>query len=61
MFYKININIGYYHWNTYNELDTNRNVMHIIDTQLYYMTKVDQARLLRNKEKNSKNFKIYYG
>lgn len=58
MFYKININTGYYHWNIYNELDANRNVMHIIDTQLCYLTKVDQARLLRNKEKTVKILKF---
>lgn len=58
MFYKINIKISYYHWDTYNELDAIKNVMHIIDTQLYYMTKVDQARLLKSKEKPVKNLKF---
>lgn len=58
MFCKININTGYYHWNIYNELDANRNVMHIIDTQFCYLTKVDQARLLRNKEKTVKILKF---
>lgn len=58
MFYKLNIDIGYHHWNTYNELDANRNVMHITGTQLYYVTKVDQAWLLRNKEKLVKILKF---